>query len=144
MLSPTLMVQNIAKSLEFYTQTLGFEEIGRMAGPDGNLIFGNIKWKEVHIMFGSTAWLPPEAVPHRGTGVDFYITGEAEDDIDQFYQMLKDKGVNIVKEIEDQFWGDRTFSIQDPDGYQFTFAKQVREVSPEEMAEVLKNMEMPG
>ena len=69
----------------FYTETLGFEEIGRMAGPDGNLIFGNIKWKEVHIMFGSTAWLPPEAVPHRGAGVDFYITGQAEDDIDQFY-----------------------------------------------------------
>ena len=77
-------------------------------------------------------------------GVDFYITGEAEDDIDQYYQMLKDKGVNIVKEIEDQFWGDRTFSIQDPDGYQFTFAKPVREVSPEEMAEALKNMEMPA
>ena len=39
MLSPTLMVEDIAKSLEFYTQTLGLEEVGRMAGPDGNLIF---------------------------------------------------------------------------------------------------------
>ena len=68
MLSPTLMVEDIAKSLEFYTQTLGFEEMGRMAGPDGNLIFGNVKWKDVSIMFGSTAWLPPEAVPIAASG----------------------------------------------------------------------------
>ena len=144
MLSPTLMVEDIAKSLEFYTQTLGFEEMGRMAAPDGTLVFGNVKWKDIYIMFGSTAWMPPEAVPHRGAGVDFYIAGDAEDDIDQYYLMLKEKGVTIIKDIEDQFWGDRTFSIKDPDGYQLTFAKPVREVSPEEMAEALKNMEMPA
>jgi PhnB protein len=143
MLSPTLMVEDIGKSLEFYTQTLGFEEIGRMAGPDGNLVFGNVKWKDIYIMFGSTAWLPPEALPHRGVGVDFYIAGDKEDDIDRYYLMLKEKGVNITKDIEDQFWGDRTFSIKDPDGYQLTFAKPVREVSPEEMAEALRNMEIP-
>ena len=83
---------------------------------------------------------PRTLCPNRGTGVDFYILGDKDDDIDQFYAMLKEKGINIVKEIENQFWGDRTFSIKDPDGYQLTFAKNIREVSPEEMMESMQKI----
>ena len=128
------------KTLEFYTETLGFENTFKMPDPTGNLVHANVVWKNVHIMFGPTTWLPKDVVPYRGAGVDFYILGEKDDDIDQFYTMLKEKGVNIVKEIEDQFWGDRTFSIKDPDGYQLTFAKNIREVSPEEMMEAMQQM----
>lgn len=140
MLSPTLMVKDMEKTLKFYTETLGFENTFKMPDPEGNLIHANVVWKNVHIMFGPTTWLPEDVVPYRGTGVDFYILGDKDDDIDQFYAMLKEKGVNIVKDIEDQFWGDRTFSIKDPDGYQLTFAKTIREVSPEEMMEAMKQM----
>jgi uncharacterized glyoxalase superfamily protein PhnB len=142
MLSPTLMVKDMEKSIEFYTQTLGFENTFQMPGPDGKLIHANLVWKNVHIMIGPTTWMPEELIPYRGAGVDFYILGEADDDIDAFYTTLKEKGVSITKEIEDQFWGDRTFSIKDPDGYQLTFAKTIREVSPEEMAEAMKQMDM--
>ncbi len=141
MLSPTLMVEDVEKTLEFYTQTLGFEEKGKFPGPDGKLIYANVQWKDVSFMFGPTTWLPAELLPYRGAGVDFYILGGEEDDIDQYYAMLKEKGVTIVKEIEDQFWGDRSFTIKDPDGYQLTFAKTVREVSPEEMMEAIKQMD---
>jgi PhnB protein len=141
MLSPTLMVQDMEKTLEFYTQTLGFEEIFKMAGPDGKLIHADVTWKDVHFMFGpATPWLSEEALPYLGTGVNFYITADKDDDLDQYYTMLKEKGVNIVKDIEDQFWGDRNFTIEDPDSYQLTFAKKIREVSPEEMMEAMKEM----
>jgi PhnB protein len=140
MLSPTLMVKDMEKSIEFYTETLGFENTFKMPDPDGNLIHANLVWKNVHIMLGPTTWLPEELIPYRGAGIDFYILGEADDDIDEYYTMLKEKGVNIVKEIEDQFWGDRMFSIKDPDGYQLTFAKTLREVSPEEMMAAMKEM----
>ncbi len=140
MLSPTLIVEDMEKSLAFYTQTLGFENTFQMPDPDGNLIHANLVWKDVHIMLGPTSWMPEELIPYRGTGVDFYILGGEDDDLDGYYESLKEKGVNIVKDIEDQFWGDRTFSIKDPDGYQLTFAKTIREVSPEEMAEAMKQM----
>jgi PhnB protein len=65
---------------------------------------------------------------------------EEDDDIDQYYTMVKDKGVNMVEDITDQFWGDRSFSLKDPDGYQLTFAKTMREVSTEEMMESMKQM----
>jgi PhnB protein len=140
MLSPTLIVEDIAKSVEFYTKTLGFETVGMLPGPDGTLVYASVKWRDVSIMFGQASWLPAAVLPHRGTGVDFYILSTAEDDIDRYYQLLQQAGVNIVKEIEDQFWGDRTFSIKDPDGYQLTFAKTIREVSEAEMMEAVKQM----
>ena len=141
MFAPTLMVQDMEKTLEFYTHTLGFEEKFRMPDPKGNLIHAHVAWKDIEIMFGpASPWLPAESLPHRGTGVDFYILGSEDDDIDQYYAMLKEKGANISKDIEDQFWGDRTFSIKDPDGYQLTFAKTIRQVSPEEMMEAMQQI----
>ena len=140
MLSPTLIVKDMEKSIAFYTQTLGFENTFKMPDPAGNLVHANLVWKNVHLMLGPTTWLPEELIPYRGAGVDFYILVEEDDDIDRYYAMLQEKGANIVKPIEDQFWGDRTFSLKDPDGYQLTFAKTLREVSPEEMMEAMKQM----
>ena len=88
------------KTLKFYTEILGFENTFKMPDPAGNLVHANVVWKNVHIMFGPTTWLSEDVVPCRGAGVDFYILGDKDDDIDQFYAMLKEKGVNIVKEIE--------------------------------------------
>ena len=140
MLSPTLAVKDMEKSIEFYTQILGFENTFKMADPDGNLVHANLVWKNVHIMLGPTTWLPEEVLPYRGAGVGLYILVEEADDIDQYYAMVKDKGINMVEDITDQFWGDRSFSLKDPDGYQLTFAKTIREVSSEEMMEAMKQM----
>lgn len=141
MLTPSLMVKDMEKTLDFYTQTLGFEEVMRFGGPDGQIVHAHVQWKEANIMFGpAQGWLPAEALPHLGTGLNLYIMAEADDDIDQYYNMVKEKGVTIVQEIEDQFWGDRTFTIKDPDGYQLTFGKHVRDVPEEEMQEALKQM----
>jgi PhnB protein len=141
MLSPALMVKDMEKSIEFYTQTLGFENTFQMPDPAGNLIHANLVWKDVHIMLGpASPGLPPEAMSYLGSGVDFYIQVEKDDDIDQYYAMVKEKGANIVEDIKDQFWGDRNFSIKDPDGYRLTFAKTIREVSSEEMMDAMKQM----
>jgi len=47
----------------------------------------------------------------NGKGV--YLTIEV-DNVDEFYQQLKDKGIPIEIEIRDEPWGDRHFAIKDP------------------------------
>jgi PhnB protein len=140
MLSVSLIVEDMEKSIAFYTQTLGFENTFQMPDPDGNLMHADLTLKNAHIMLGPSMWLPEELIPYRGAGVNLYITVEEDDDIDQYYAMVKGKGVNIVEDITDQFWGDRSFSIKDPDGYKLTFGKTVRQVSTEEMMEAMKQM----
>ena len=51
--------------------------------------------------------------PFAGQGM--YLTIEV-DDVDNVYNDLKNKGVEIKIDIRDEPWGDRHFAIQDPNG----------------------------
>jgi PhnB protein len=42
-------------------------------------------------------------------------------------------GATIKKPVADQFYGDRTGTIEDPFGHKWTVAVHIEDVSPEEM-----------
>lgn len=44
-----------------------------------------------------------------------YLTIEV-DNVDEYYKMIKDKGIDIKIELRNEPWGDRHFAIQDPNG----------------------------
>lgn len=62
------------------------------------------------------------------TGVGMYLTIEVEN-IDELYEELVAKGVDIKIDIRDEPWGDRHFAIQDPNGIGIDL---VRYTAPEE------------
>lgn len=49
------------------------------------------------------------------TGEGTYLTIEVEN-VDEFYEKLKSKNVEIEIELRDETWGDRHFAIVDPNG----------------------------
>lgn len=51
--------------------------------------------------------------PFQGQGM--YLTIEV-DDVDEWYNKLKKKAVEIKIDIRDEPWGDRHFAIEDPNG----------------------------
>ena len=51
----------------------------------------------------------------RFAGEGVFLTIEVEE-VDQWYDQLKEKGATIVIDIRDEPWGDRHFAIQDPNG----------------------------
>jgi uncharacterized glyoxalase superfamily protein PhnB len=53
--------------------------------------------------------------------------------IESFYANVKAKGVTIDDELADTYWGDRAFSIHDPNGYWLTFAVTIKQVPIDEM-----------
>lgn len=48
-------------------------------------------------------------------GQGMYLTLEVED-VDQWYTLMKKKGIKIDIELRNEPWGDRHFAIQDPNG----------------------------
>lgn len=54
----------------------------------------------------------------KGLGVFTYVE---VDDVDAFYTLLKEKGVDISHEPKDWPWGKREFVVKDPDGYKVVF-----------------------
>ncbi|MGH9018483.1 MAG: VOC family protein, partial [Acidimicrobiales bacterium] len=52
------------------------------------------------------------------------------DDVDAHYATAKAAGAHIVRPLADQFYGDRTYAAEDPEGHQWSFARHVRDPAP--------------
>ena len=136
--SPLLSVNDIARSMDYYERVLGFKKGLALPGEGGKLMHGEVHVADdIHFMFSPAQREGPVAEKlaqggPKGAGVILYLD-LGEQDIDQYYNDVKRAGARFVEEITDQFWGDRNFTIEDPDGYILTFAKHVRDVDFSQM-----------
>ncbi len=48
-------------------------------------------------------------------------------DVEAYHDQLKKQKVKPTSPLTDQWWGDRTFTVQDPFGYQIWFFQNVAE-----------------
>ena len=101
-----------------------------MPGPDGDVIHAELEIADGLIMLGCPAsdYRNPKNLGHLTQGLYVYV-----DDLDKHFQQAKEAGADIVNEPEDQFYGDRRYTVLDPEGHQWFFAQHVRDVAPEDM-----------
>jgi PhnB protein len=134
---PSFVVSDMKASLEWFHK-LGFTTQDEMAGPDGSLVHAEVRRGEVVIMLGPSGF---GGTP-GSTGMSLYVVlGESVDD---YHGKVNAAGVKITEPLTDQFWGDRTFQVEHPDGYRIMFSQHVRDVSPEEMAKAMEQMAASG
>ena len=129
MIFPMLAVKDVDASVAFYTEKLGFKHDFIMPDSNGKNTFGWVSLGKA----GFGLQLTPD-LDHRGNGVVFMVAIPDEMDIDQYYADVQAKGLKIVEPIQDQYWGDRSFTIHDPDGYVLSPYKTVKQMSAEEIA----------
>src|SRR5438128_2653219 len=122
---PIIAVGSVDKIRNFYVDTLGFTHVMGMVGKDGQLDFSTVVLGEARIMFMRAA---AAAAAHSGKQpVEIYLEVA---DVDAFHNSLKKKGVAISEPLALQWWGDRTFKVLDPNGYQVWFYTHVAEPKP--------------
>jgi uncharacterized glyoxalase superfamily protein PhnB len=137
-LTPSLVVSNMRKSIRFYQDALGFEETYSMPGPDGELVHASIKNGSVELMLGPAGFSGEPFTGEVGKGVSLYLGVAETDDIDLLFERAKRAGARVIQEPHDEFWGDRIWSVADPDGYELVIARHVRDVTDEEMAQLMQ------
>ena len=111
-----LFVTNMEKSIDFYTNVLGFE---RMKGEPG---YAPVRSGSVLIALGPAAGLPkkhhfnPEVQNgRRGLGVEIVLE---VDDLKSSFEKVKASGYKgVVSPMQKQSWGATDFRVTDPDGY---------------------------
>src|SRR4249920_3878514 len=106
-----LEVNNLADSLEFYSDMLGFEiesSNDKADPPIASLRSGSLRITLVQQI---------ETMLKRGRGVHFVV---GVGDVDLFYEKLTAKDVHVT-EPRDEGWGGRFVSLQDPDSYRWFF-----------------------
>ncbi|MGI0149808.1 MAG: VOC family protein, partial [Thermoplasmata archaeon] len=55
------------------------------------------------------------------------------DNVDRTVELAVAAGAKIVRAVKDEFYGDRSGTLQDPFGHTWTIATHIEDVPPEEM-----------
>ncbi|MBL6447270.1 VOC family protein [Fulvivirga sp. 29W222] len=107
-----VITRKLKETRKFYTEVLGFgvtfenEFYLLMHTPN--------KQAELSFLLPNHPTQQPIFQPaFEGKGM--YLTIEV-DDVDAIYREIKQKNVEIIIDIRDEAWGDRHFTIQDPNG----------------------------
>lgn len=137
--TPYVVVDDPAAAIEFYGKALGAEERMRFAMPDGTIMYAELQIGSARMMLGAPCpeYGAKSVKEFGGSPVSFYIYVE---DIEAAFNKAKDAGMTEKKPIEEMFWGDKMGTLADCSGLEWTIAEHVRDVSPEEMQEAMKNM----
>lgn len=138
-----LILRNAAQALAFYQKAFGAEQGLRLDGPDGKVAHAELR------IAGGIVMLAEENVPmgYRsaqtlgGSPVHlmFYVQ-----DVDQAFARALGAGAREERPVKDQFYGDRSGTLTDPFGIQWTIATHVEDVSSEEIDRRMAQMANDG
>ena len=110
-----LAVPDADASAHFYTTVLGFAEAFRGDG------WRFVKRDTCMIMLGEC----PDAIAPSDLGDHSYFAYLVVDDLDAYWDEVRDLGVEVTSEPADKPWGMREFVIRTPDGHRLMIGQDV-------------------
>lgn len=127
-----LNVKDVDVSMSFYAAAFGFKKKMVMPGPDGKSMHGELLHANCTVMVGRPMADSGYKTPAElgGTPATIYVYVK---DVDALAERARGAGAQIVRELKNEFWGDRVCGINDPDGHQWYFATVKRIVPPSEL-----------
>ena len=135
-ITPYLICKNADAAIEFYKKAFGATELFRIGQPG---MVGHAEMKIGNAIFMLADEFPdmgavsPETI--GGSPVSLYIYVE---DVDSFTEKAVAEGLQVLKPVTDQFYGDRSGAFKDPFGHIWGFATHKEDLTPEELSERAK------
>jgi uncharacterized glyoxalase superfamily protein PhnB len=119
---PTLVVNDVEASANFYQNALGFKHIFTMPGPDGKPSLVHLRWVKYADLLITGAQDGKELTGPKGVGIslNFNMLEHFDGDMDAFAKHGREHGANMTGPI-DQPWNVREATVLDPDGYKLVF-----------------------
>jgi PhnB protein len=141
-ITPYISIKGAARAIDFYKRALGAEEVFRMDMPDGRVGHAELQIGNSRLMLADEMPEMADAVARspeslRGTTVGLLVYVA---DVDAQFKRAVEAGGTVKRAIENQFYGDRSGTLQDPFGHVWTLATHIEDVSPEEMKKRLASM----
>ena len=131
--TPTLVLRDAAKAIEFYKRALGAQEVVRMPSPDGKSIW-HAELKIGDSMVFLSDEMPGMSRPAPSADAPVPVTMWLYvKDTDAAYKRATDAGAKSMAPPTDMFWGDRCAGVADPFGYLWSFATHQKDMTREEM-----------
>lgn len=132
--TPYLHVEGASDAIAFYCAVFGARERTRMPAPGGRIGHAELEIGSSLIMladeFPDIGVRGPKSVGGTTVTLSVYV-----DDVDAVFSRAISEGATALRDVEDQFYGDRTGQFEDPFGHRWSVATHIEDVSPEDMAE---------
>jgi PhnB protein len=132
--TPYMSIRGAAEAIDFYKKAFGAKEVMRMPGPKGKLGHAEIAIGASRIMlsdeYPEMSFIGPQSLGGSAVHIHVYVK-----DVDAMAKRAVAAGAQLVRPVEEQFYGDRTGSLKDPFGHVWHLATHVRDVP---MAELKK------
>jgi len=130
--TPYLIIKGAADAIEFYKKAFGATELLRMADPQGRVGHAEIKIGDSVIMLAdehpSMGYRGPRSLGGSSVSILLYLP-----DVDEVFARAVKAGAKAQRAVANQFYGDRSGTLEDPFGHVWTVATHVEDVAPEEM-----------
>lgn len=130
--TPYLIVNGAARAIDFYKQAFGATELLRMDGPDGSIGHAEIKIGDSPVMLADEhpqmGFRSPRTLGGAGISLMIYL-----ENVDEVFPRAIAAGAKELRAIQDQFYGDRSGTLEDPFGHVWTISTHKEDLSNEEM-----------
>ena len=130
--TPYLIVKGAADAIEFYQRVFGATEMLRMADPQGRVGHAELRIGDSVIMLAdehpAMGYRSPRSLGGSSVSILLYLEG-----VDAVFERAVKAGAKALRPVTNQFYGDRSGTLEDPFGHVWTIATHVEDVPPEEM-----------
>jgi len=141
--TPYLIVRGAVQALDFYRRAFDAKEIMRLTMPDGTLGHAETQIGDSRVLLGDESpqrnVKSPSTLGGSSVHMLIYVA-----DADVAVKQAIAAGATEVRPVADQFYGDRSGTISDPFGHQWTLSTHKEDVSHAEMQRRMDVMVKPG
>ena len=134
--TPYLVLRDAKAALDFYHRGFGATEVLRLDAADGGILHAEIRIGDSVVMLADEmpdqGYVGPQSRGGPTGSLLLYVP-----DVDTVFAHAVECGARSVSPVADQFYGDRTGTLEDPFGHMWTVATHIEDVSAEEMQQRL-------
>jgi PhnB protein len=131
-ITPYLIIKGATAAIDYYKKVFGATERMRMDGPAGTIGHAELVIGDSTVMladeYPDMGHRSPKSIGGTPVSLVLYL-----DDVDAVFKRAVDAGARSVRPVENQFYGDRMGTLEDPFGHMWSIATHVEDVPPEEM-----------
>ena len=127
-----LRAKDASEAISFYAKAFGAKEKFRLVEPSGRI-------GHAELMFGDASVYISDEFPEMNVYApkhnerSTFIMHLHVDDADAGIAKAVEAGAEVLREAQDQFYGERSGAIRDPFGYEWLIGHSLEDVEPDEM-----------
>ena len=127
-----LIIKGADRAIDFYKKVFGATQRMRMDGPNGTVGHAEIEIDGSAIMladeFPDMGFRSPQSLGGAGVSLHLYVK-----DVDTCFNRAVAAGGKALRPVQDQFYGDRSGTLEDPFGHVWTISTHKEDLSAEEI-----------